>query len=147
MNKLIAAVALATIGASGCFTANANLPGTLRNDVDDKQAEGVGRVEIEKTHYYFILGLVNAPPPGFLGDELKTQVKQKGGNGVRNLTYEAQFGCLDLVITQLTLGCVAPRTYKVSGEIVKLSAPPVPGKAVVGVGEQADDANRVAQKF
>src|SRR5688500_12930787 len=117
---LILVGALALVG--GCYTANVQLPGTLRNDIEPAQTESAGRVELEKTNYFFLFGLVNQPQPDFLAVDLRQQVKARGGDGVRNLQYESQFGCLDLIISGLTFNCVTPRTYKVTGEIVKIKS-------------------------
>ena len=114
------------LATSACWTANAQLPGTLRND--DVSTESVGSLNIEKTNYFFILGLLNKPSDDFLAQEIRQSVKSAGGDGVQNLTYEAQFGCLDIIISQLTAGCVMPRTYKVTGQIVKIKTAPLPGK-------------------
>jgi hypothetical protein len=93
-----------------------------------------------------LFGLVGSPPPEYFADELRREVKSKGGDGMRNVTYEAQFGCFDLVIGTCTGGLVAPRTSKVSGEVVKLKAAPIPGKPIAGM-EQAPLDPRLAQKF
>lgn len=139
---LTAVVLVVAALASGCWTANAQLPGTLRND--GVSTDSVGRLNIEKTNYYFLFGLINKPSDDFVATEIRQAVKSAGGDGVANLTYEAQFGCLDLIIYQLTIGCVSPRTYKVTGDIVKIKAPPLPGKSA-GI-EPADTGARVARK-
>jgi len=146
MKRVLALLVVATLAASGCFTANAQLPGTLRNDLESNDVESAGRVEIEKTNWFFLFGLVGAPQPNFLSDELKQQVKAKGGDGVRNLTYEAQFGCVDLIVGFLTFQCVSPRTYKVTGEVVKIKAARIPGKNVIGMNLK-EGGERVAQAY
>ena len=113
---------------SGCFTVNADLPGTLRTDVTPEQTEKVGSLSFEDTHWYFIAGLVGAPPEDYFSTEIKKQVQARGADGVANLTYEAQSGCLDLVIQGCTCSIIAPRSYKVTGDIVRIKSAPLPGK-------------------
>lgn len=120
---LIAVIALST----GCYTMNASLPGTLRSDVSSKDTETVGSVNIEKTHMFFLWGLVGAPEKSFLIDDLAKQVSAQGGDGVANLRYESQIGCLSLLIGQVTCGIVAPRDYKVTGDIVRIKVPALAG--------------------
>jgi hypothetical protein len=124
MKKMIALVLLAA--ASGCYTVNAQLPGALRND--KPEVEKVGQVNIEKTNYFFILGLVGEPPPDFFAAELKKQVEAKGGDGVANLQYESSSGCVDLIISECTFQIVTPRDYKLTGDIVRIKSAPLPGK-------------------
>src|SRR5688572_6373047 len=133
MKRLLSLVAVLALITAGCFTANAQLPGTLRSDLDGADVESAGRVEIEKTNWFFLFGLVGAPQPNFLVDELKQQVKAKGGDGVRNFTYEAQFGCVDLFIGYVMFYCVLFRIYKVMGEVVKIKVSCILGKNVIGM--------------
>jgi hypothetical protein len=139
-------VAVAVVAGSGCFTVNAELPGAIRND--KPEVEKIGSVNIEKDNYFFILGLVGDPPKDFFSTEIKKQVQSKGGDGVANLTYESSDGCFDLIITGCTLGCVAPRTYKVTGDIVRIKSARLPGKPAKTV-ENARPAgeSRVAQSY
>jgi hypothetical protein len=126
---LVAAAATAVVLAcSGCFTLNAELPGSLRGDVNAEDVEKVGDLQIEKGHWFFIGGLVGEPPRDFLAAEIKKQVQAKGGDGVNRLRYESEFGCLDLAIEGCTFSIIAPRTYRVSGEIVRIKKAPLPGK-------------------
>lgn len=146
--NLVAAVAVAS--TSACYTVEANLPGTLRNDVKPDQTESAGKLAIEQTNWFFIWGLVGAPPADFFSAEIKRQVQAKGADGVANLTYESQNGCVDLIVSGLTLGCIGPRTYKVTGDIVRIKSAPLPGKPVKSVqsdGHGGDDASTIAQSF
>jgi hypothetical protein len=143
------AVALASL--TGCYTVEANLPGTLRNDVKPEHVEPVGRLQVEKTNWFFLLALVGDPPKDFFAAEIKKQVQAKGADGVANLTYESEFGCVDLLITGVTFGCVSPRTYKLSGDIVRIKAARVPGKPAKTVehraGEAPEGEARIAQSY
>ena len=129
----VAALALVVVAAGGCYTVNANLPGTLRNDVKSDETDSVGSLNIEKTNYFFLWALIGNPTPDFFSAEIKQQVQSKGADGVSNLTYESQTGCVDLIITGVTGGCVAPRTYKVTGSIVRIKSVRLPGKPAKAV--------------
>ena len=123
---LVGITALSLLASSGCFTVNAELPGALRND--KPETEKIGALNIEKDNYFFIEGLVGEPPRDFFSTEIKKQVQAKGGDGVSGLTYESSFGCFDLIIGGCTLGCVAPRSYKVTGDIIRIKSGRLPGK-------------------
>lgn len=127
MTRILSLIAVLVL-ASGCYTMNAALPGTLRNDVKSDQTEKVGSLKVEKTHWFFIGGLVGAPPDDVFAQEIKKQVQARGADGVANLTYEANEGCTDILISRLTCQLVAPRSYVVSGDIVRIKAAPLPGK-------------------
>ena len=129
MNKLSCTTLLALVIAStGCFTVNADLPGTLRNDVTSADTETLGQLSIEKGHWFYIAGLVGAPDKDFLAPEITKAVQAKGGDGVANLRYEASEGCVDMIIGGCTGGCIYPRSYKVTGDIVRIKKAPLPGK-------------------
>lgn len=146
-NLLRAAALLAvTVSAAGCYTVDANLPGTLRGDIKADQTETVGKVNIEKGNWYFFWGLTGAPANDFFSAELKQQVKAKGGDGVANLTYESQEGCFDLFIGSITGGCIGPRSFKLTGDIVRIKTSPLPGKSLAAADTPADPA-RVAQAY
>ena len=49
-------------------------------------------------------------------------------DGVANLLFEARFSALDVTLSQLTLGLVAPRSYRVRADLVRIDAPPLPGR-------------------
>lgn len=134
----LAAVLMVALGSS-CMTVDASLPGTLRND--KAETEKVGSLNVEKSNYFFILGLVGAPPQDFFSQEIKSQVQAKGADGVANITYESNFSCFDLILSGCTAGCVVPREYKVSGDIVRIKAPRIPGKP----GKSVDAAPRAAK--
>jgi len=126
LRPLLAAVAV--VGASGCYTVNADLPGTLRGDVADSETERVGTVTIEKSEWFFLWGIIGETPKDFVAAELKKQVQAKGADGVANITWQSQFGCLDLLASGCTAGCVTPRSYKVTGDIVRIKKSPLAGK-------------------
>jgi hypothetical protein len=118
----------AVVAASGCYTVNADLPGTLRGDVADSEVERVGTVTIEKGHWFFLWGIIGETPKDLVADELKKQVQAKGADGVANLTWQSQFGCVDLLAYSCTAGCVSPRSYKVTGDLVRIKKAPLAGK-------------------
>jgi hypothetical protein len=130
---------------------NAALPGTLRTDVPADQTEKVGALSYEDTHWYFLDGLISAPPEDYFSTEIKKQVQARGADGVANLNYEAQSGCLDLIFTGCTCGIIAPRTYKVTGDIVRIKSAPLPGNpakaADASDATKNADATKVAQQF
>ena len=139
-------LALAISAMTSCYTVEANLPGTLRNDLKPDQTETVGTVKIEKGNWFFLWGLMGNPPPDFFSTELKQQVKAKGGDGVSGLTYESQAGCVDLIIGAVTGGCISPMSFTVSGNIVRVKAAPIPGKSLAQ-GNASASAERVAQAY
>lgn len=139
-------LALAISALTGCYTVEANLPGTLRNDLKPDQTETVGKVKIEKGNWFFLWGLMGNPPPDFFSTELKQQVKAKGGDGVSGLTYESQAGCVDLLIGALTGGCISPMSFTVSGNIVRVKTSPLPGKSLAQ-SDGADATAKVAQAY
>lgn len=118
----------AAVAVSGCYTVNADLPGTLRGDVADSDVERVGTVTIEKSQWFFLWGLVGETPKDFVAEELKKQVQAKGADGVANITWQSQFGCVDMLASACTAGCVTPRSYKVTGDIVRIKKSPLAGK-------------------
>jgi hypothetical protein len=126
---------------------NATLPGTLRGDVQSSATERVGQVQIEKTNWFFLWGLVGEPPADFFAAELKQQVQAKGGDGVANLSYESQYGCVEMVVAGVTFGCVGPRAYKMTGDVVRIKMAPVPGKPTRSATHDVPDDQRVAQAF
>lgn len=112
--------------ASGCYTMNASLPGTLRGDVEPERLETVGRFEHEVNHWFIPCGL-GAAPETELRKEILRQVKEKGADGVANLTFEAYTGPVDCVIGRVC-PVVQPRTFRVSGDLVRIRKPPLPGE-------------------
>lgn len=145
MKKIITLSLL--LAASGCFTVNAQLPGAIRND--KPEVEKVGQVNIEKTNYFFIAGLIGEPAPDFFATELKKQVEAKGGDGVANMQYESSTGCVDLIISTCTFEIVTPRDYKLSGDIVRIKSAPLPGKtsAKTVSAPTAEKPSTVAQGY
>ena len=113
--------------AAGCFTMNAEMPGTLRPDLAATDVEPVGSFSIQKSNTFLFWGLAGAPSAEFFAADLRREVAAKRGDGVQNLTWESEFGCIDLLLGRLTCGLVSPRTYKLSGEVVRIKARPLPG--------------------
>jgi hypothetical protein len=124
----ILALTLALAASTGCYTMNAQMPGTLRTDVPADQTEKVGTLSYETTHWYFLLGLIGAPPEDVFAQEIKKQVQARGADGVANLNYEGKFACFDIILTGCTCYIISPRTYQVTGDIVRIKAAPLPGK-------------------
>ena len=142
----LAAIVVLSLATQGCFTVNASLPGTVRGDVASSDYEKVGTLNIEKNHWFYVFGLLNAPAENFFADDIKKQVQAKGGDGVANLTYEAQTGCMDLVCTGCSSNIISPRTYKVTGDIVRMKKEAVPGKPVASA-PVAPSTEKVAQAY
>ena len=135
--------------ASGCYTVGADLPGTLRNDVKQQDVEVVGKLEIERTHYYALDGLIGKPPADMFAAEIKKAVQKRGADGVTNLVYESEHTCGDVAITGCTLGCLAPRTYRLTGDVVRIKAARVPGRPakLVDNSTSAQETVRVAHRY
>ncbi len=126
--KKFACLILTCAAASGCMTVNAELPGTLRADVAAADTERIGQLSIEKGNWFFLYGLLGSPDKTFLSADIAKAVQAKGGDGVANLKYESSEGIVDMVIGACSFGCVDPRSYKVTGDIVRIKKPPLPGK-------------------
>jgi hypothetical protein len=125
----LASFVAAGLFLTGCFTVNADLPGTLRSDLAADDAETVGRFDVQKGHNFLLWGLVNQPPPDFISTELKREVKSKNGDGVRNLEVHSEFGCTDIVLSRVTCGILAPRTFRFTGDVVRIRKGPLSGGA------------------
>jgi hypothetical protein len=123
--------------ATGCYTMNADLPGTLRTDVSNDETEKVGTFTIEKSNGWLLGGLVGAPPTDFWTADLQREVKAKGGDGAANIVYESQFSFVDELLGCVTCSIYAPRTYKLSGDIVKIREAALPGSRPKSQGSAA----------
>lgn len=108
--------------ASGCYTTRANIPGVLRDDIDKSALTDLGPLRVEKTQW-FVMGRGEASRD-FLAREIEDEVAKARGNGVRSLRYESEFSVLDLIVSRGTLGLLVPRTFRVTGEIVRIRRPP-----------------------
>ena len=124
--SLLSSLALAA-AASGCYTMNASLPGTLRGDVQAQEQQPVGKLSIEKTNIFFLWGLAGKPADDFFAAEIRSQVQAQGGDGIAGLTYDAKHGVGSLLVGVVTLGFVVPRSYALSGDIVKIKKPSLEG--------------------
>ena len=132
----------------GCYTVNAELPGTLRGDLAPEEIDTIGSFRIQKGNVYFFHGLLGAPNPDFFAADIAKEVISQGGDGVVNLTYEAETSCTDVGITYLTLSIVAPRSYTVSGDVVKIRKAPLPGKKILEAAPVQDaGVSRPAQTY
>ncbi len=143
----ILTLAITLVASAGCFTMNAAMPGTLRTDVGAAQTEKVGTLNYEYTHWFYICGLLGAPPEDVFASEIKKQCQAKGADGVANLTYEAQTGCLDFAISYCTFDIITPRSYKLTGDLVRIKVPPVPGKPAKSAAAPGEQGAKVAQAY
>lgn len=125
MNRLLCA-AFALALTSGCYTMNASLPGTLRGDVEPERLETVGQFEYEVNHWFIPCGL-GAAPETEIRKEILRQTKEKGADGVANLKFEAYTGPVDCLIGRVC-PIIQPRTFRVSGDLVRIKKPPLPGQ-------------------
>ncbi len=123
---VVTLLVLVVASGGGCFTMNASLPGTLRGDVEPERLETVGKFEHEVTHWFIPCGLGEAPETA-LRKEILRQVKEQGADGVANLKYEAYTGPVDCLIGRVC-PIVQPRTFRLSGDLVRIKAPPLPGQ-------------------
>lgn len=124
---LVVAAAL----ASGCFTMRAQLPGALRVDLEDEEVVVGGRFDIEVSRLYLFWGLVPVADESDLAAAMQEAAAREGVDGVANLTFESRFSGMDFALQMLTLGIVAPRTYRVRGDLVRINAPPLPGSPLL----------------
>ncbi|MDP2344188.1 MAG: hypothetical protein Q8O67_24735 [Deltaproteobacteria bacterium] len=137
-------VVVALVGSSACFTVNADLPGTLRGDLQPADYERIGDLKIEKGNWFFLWGLVGEPPADFFSKDIQKAVQAKGGDGVSNIKYESQEGCVDWGLVRCTFGLVAPRSYVITGDIVRIKKPPLAGKPAKVATSPAPNAPVVA---
>lgn len=147
-------VALMALGASGCFTMRAELPGVLRDDLKPDESENLGPLVVEKKHYFLLNGLLGKVPKDFLAADVKAAVQKRGGDGVAGLKYQSEHTCADSALGACTLGCFVPRTYRVTGTVVRIHAARLPGrpaKLVEGPsdveGDVEGEAARLAQRY
>lgn len=121
------AVGLAVL--PGCFTVNADLPGSLRSDVTKDDVETVGHFDVQKGNTFMFWGLSGQPPADFIATELAREVKAKNGDGVQNFQYQSEFGCMDILLGSITCGILSPRTFHFSGDVVRIRKPTLAGGA------------------
>jgi hypothetical protein len=122
MNRMWLMIAVVmSMAATGCFTVKADLPGTVRTDVAATDYKKIGELKIEKTNWFFVFGLVGAPGPDFFAPEIAAAVRAKGGDGVVNLKIMSEHTFGDVCISCVALSglIVAPRTYVVTGDIIR----------------------------
>lgn len=124
VRSVVRSVALSValpIALSGCFSVNATIPGALRGDVTSQETQNVGTVEIKKTNTFMFWGLTSPPPADFFEKELREQVRAQGGDGVAELKYESEFSPPNILIGCITCGILAPRDFRVSGNVVRIT--------------------------
>jgi len=127
------AVAAVLLIGSGCYSFRAHVPGVVRSDVYDR-VEVVGTFDIVFRRDYYLWGLVGPAEAGVLEDVLMDEVRRAGGDGVANLVVESRFEGWDVVSRVLTFGVHSPRSYRIHGDIVRIAAPPVPGRPLLEHG-------------
>lgn len=130
MTRLLLPVVVALL-ASGCFTTRAEMPGTWRRPAPREDIVVVGRVDHETTHWFFLWGLLPPPSPSLHAEPLLRAVEAARGDGVANVILDARFTVSDVVVRTLTLGVLAPRTYRVRADIVRIPGPPPPGRPLL----------------
>jgi hypothetical protein len=122
-------LAVGLVALPGCYTVNADLPGTLRSDVTKDDVERVDHFDVQKGNTFMFWGLTGQPPPNFVSDVLKDEVKKKNGDGVQNFEYHSESGCMDILLGSITCGIIAPRTYRFTGDVVRIRKPTLAGVA------------------
>ena len=138
---------LALTLSAGCYTVNADLPGTLRGDVATADTEKLGSFTVEKTNTYFLKGLIGAPGADFFGSEISEEVRTKGGDGVANLVFDSQMAPVDVLVGCVTCNIVTPRTYKVTGDVVRIRRVPVAGTPPDGRRADTLSTSQFAQAY
>lgn len=121
--SVLAVVAL----ASGCFRMHTRVPGALRGDLEDEQVIVRDRVDVEHTRVYLFWGLLPLGDDDALGRAVLDEAREAGGTGLANVVFEAYFTPGDLALQMLTLGVLSPRTYRLRGDVVRISADALPG--------------------
>ncbi|MBI1948936.1 MAG: hypothetical protein HYS27_24830 [Deltaproteobacteria bacterium] len=148
MNPRLLLAATLALAPCACFTMNAELPGVLRNDLTPADQESLGTFTVEGRHWFLVEGLFGKPPRDLLAADIRAAVQKRGGDGATGLRYESEHTCGDTAIGTCTLGCLVPRTYRVTGTVVRIRAPRLPGRPAKLVESEAIDVDtRVAQRF
>ena len=122
---LLVALIVSTLFSSGCFTINAKLPGTLRGDLSDEDVEVVGTYTYEGTET-FILGYGTKKSTAYYNDLMRAAAAQNA-DGLTHIRFESYFTKSDWIIRHLTCTCVSPRTYRLSGDLVRIKERPLRG--------------------
>ena len=113
------------LSAGGCYALRADVPGVLREDVDD--AVIVGTFDRSVTRTYFLGGLVGPSEDDVFGEMMLAAAREQDADGVANLVFESRFSPVDYVLNVGTCSIVSPRTYRLKGDLVRIDAPLVPG--------------------
>jgi len=128
------AVLIALAASSGCYSMHANLPGTWRRPAPSEDVQVLGRVDVTTTHLWFLGGLVPPPSADIYSAAVLAKVAAAGGDGIANVVIDTRFEAMDVVLSAFTLGIVAPRTYRIRADIVRLPTAAPPGRALLGRG-------------
>jgi hypothetical protein len=126
-----ALVVLLLLGAlGGCYTMRADVPGVMREDVDD--AVVVGTFDARITRMYLLGGLVDpARDDDAFAAAMLEAARAQHADGVANLVFESGFSPGDFALNLLSCGVVSPRTYRLRGDLVRIEGAAVPGGPVV----------------
>ncbi|MBI1947175.1 MAG: hypothetical protein HYS27_15875 [Deltaproteobacteria bacterium] len=125
--SLALAALIAAASSGGCFTMHADLPGTWRAPAASEPIEVVGRLDVTTSHTWLLGGLLAPPPSDLYRAAVLAKVEAAGGHGIANVVVDTRFTGIDVMLRAVTLGIVAPRTYRIRADIVRLSTPPPPG--------------------
>lgn len=143
MKKLLFAFVL-LLSSTACLTMNAELPGTLRSDLDSKDYRVVGKYQDTVEHTYYFWGLANKPKADIFAPAMQKEVARVGGDGLANIEYSSEIGCLQEAIGCGTCGIIAPWTYHISGDIVVIQKPALPGARPVQAAAAPSSADSSA---
>ncbi len=131
----VVALVLITLGASSCITSRSAIPGVLRDDVRSEQVEVVGTYDQEVGHFFLLWGLAPQAPEDLFASDLKRAVKDAGADGAANIRLESFYTPGDVFLNAISIGFFVPRTYRMRADLVRINAPIVPGRALLGRGE------------
>ena len=131
--SLLTALLLSALFSTGCFTINAKLPGTLRGDLSDEDVEVVGTYTYEGTET-FILGYGTKKSTAYYDDLMRAAAEQKA-DGLTNIRFESYFTQSDWILRHLTCTCISPRTYRLSGDLVRIKERPLRGNKTPEVAQ------------
>lgn len=115
------ALALMMTLASGCSNMSyATIPGSLYDEGDFRFRE-VGSFEIELTENYWLFGFVKASDEK-VAQAIIEQVRNQGGNGVRNLRYKVSQsfvdGCISFIACPITY---SQQTVTLTGTVIQIT--------------------------
>lgn len=137
-----AAVVVVALLATGCLTSRSALPGVLRSDLNSNAVTVVETMDVSHTHFFLFWGLAPDAPEDLFRHDIQAAVANAGADGVANVRLEAHYTVVDGIVNMLTMGLLAPRTYRLRGDVVRIAAPPMKGRKLLESAASTSEAGR-----